>query len=152
MLVTDKPEDVPTTDTLKSVPNPETHALQIPAIDATFVKFTGTSGDVLENPPDQDEERTYIVKGVCKGYDIRTRADGERRVVAVMDITSCYERGKVPIVDEKQASLFSVPDDDGGPGIARPDADADAEDESDGEGEYDAAEVDRPGFSDSGDN
>lgn len=146
MLVTNKPEDVPTTDTLKSVPDPESHALQIPAIDATFVKFTGTSGDVLDNPPEQDEERTYIVKAACKGYDIRTRADGERRVVAVMDITSCYERGKVPIVDENQASLFAVSDDDG-PGIVRPEAEDESEAEDEDQGEDEDSEVDRPGFS-----
>ena len=112
MLVTDQPENIPVTtkndlDNLKIPPSqggPQT--LQIPAIDATFVKFTGTSGDLLDNPPEQDESRTYIVKAVCTGYDIRTRADGERRVVAVMDIESCFERGRVPIVDENQGSLF----------------------------------------------
>ena len=144
MLVTDQPEDTPTTDTLKSVPSPEAHALQIPAIDSTFVKFTGTSGELVDNPPERREERTYIVKAVCKGYDIRDRADGEERVVAVMDIVSCYERGKVPIVDENQPSLFAVADGEG-PGIARPDVD-DSDDED--QGDEPEHEIDRPGFSD----
>lgn len=116
MLKQDVPEGIPTTvkndlDNLK-LPASEggPHPLQIPAIESTFVKFTGTSGELLDNPPEQDEERTYIVKATCTGYDIRTRADGERRVVTVMDIQSCYERGKVPIVDEKQPSLFPVAD------------------------------------------
>lgn len=137
MLVKDQPENIPTTDTLKSIPDPGNHVLQIPAIDATFVKFTGTSGDLLDNPPDQDEERTYIVKGFCKGYDIRTRADGERRVVAVMEITSCFERGRVPIVDENQGSLFAVPDE----------ADTDDGEEPDAGDEPDEDGVDRPDFS-----
>lgn len=112
MLVTDQPENITTTtkNGLDNLPLPPshggTHPLQIPAIESTFVKFTGTSGELLDNPPEQDESRTYIVKAKCTGYDIRTRADGERRVVAVMDIESCYERGRVPIVDENQPSLF----------------------------------------------
>lgn len=112
MLVTDQPENIAETtkNDLDHLKIDGAHPLQIPAIESTFVKFTGTSGELLDNPPEQDEQRTYIVKATCSGYDIRTRADGERRVVAVMDIESCYERGKVPIVDENQASLFPVPD------------------------------------------
>lgn len=143
-VITGKPENLPTTDTLKSVPDPENHALQIPAIDATFVKFTGTSGELLDNPPERRDKRTYIVKAVCKGYDIRDRADGEERVVAVMEITSCYERGRVPIVDENQGSLFAVadPDDADGDEDEEPGADDEPEDEDIEDG------VDRPGFSD----
>lgn len=109
-LVKDKPEDVTPADpdTLADIPATGAVALTLPTIDATFVKFTGTSGELLDNPPEQDVERTYIVKAKCSGYDIRTRADGERRVVAIMDITSCYERGRVPIVDESQPSLYAV--------------------------------------------
>lgn len=109
-LVKDQPEDIAEAnpDALKNVPDPDAHPLQLEAIDATFVKFVGTSGDLLDNPPEQDAERTYIVKAKCAGFDIRKRKDGERRVVAVMEITSCYERGRVPIVDENQATLYSV--------------------------------------------
>lgn len=110
-LVTDQPDNLPTTNALDKLPiKGGAVSLQIPAIDATFVKFVGTSGELLDNPPERREERTYIVKAVCKGYDIRDRADGEDRVVAVMEITSCFERGRVPIVDENQGSLFVVRD------------------------------------------
>lgn len=116
MLVTDQPENLPTTNDLDKLKLPASeggaHPLQIPAIEATFVRFVGTSGELIESPPERKEERTYIVKAVCKGYDIRDRADGEDRIVAVMEIESCYERGKVPIVDEKQPSLFPVQDGD----------------------------------------
>ncbi len=102
---------------------------------------------MLDNPPERREERTYVVKAVCKGYDIRDRADGEERVVAVMEIQSCYEQGKVPIVDEKQPSLFDAQD-GLGPGIVRPADEHDDEDEPDDEGdEGDEPEVDRPDFS-----
>lgn len=109
-LVKDQPDDLTEAnpDTLKALPAPGAHPLQLEAIEATFVKFTGTSGDLLDNPPGQDDERTYIVKAKCAGFDIRKRKDGERRVVAVMEITSCYERGRVPIVDENQGTLYSV--------------------------------------------
>ena len=103
-LVTDQPEGLPTTNALDQLP------IQQALIEASFVKFTGTSGEPLDGVPGVDEERTYIVKAVCKGYDVRKRADHENRVVAVMEITSCHERGKVPIVDESQPSLYSVPD------------------------------------------
>lgn len=108
-LVKDQPEDITEAnpDALKDLPAAGSHPLQLEAIEATFVKFTGTSGDLLDNPPGQDDERTYIVKAKCAGFDIRKRKDGERRVVAVMEISSCYERGRVPIVDE-QPALYSV--------------------------------------------
>lgn len=109
-LIKDKPEDVKPADpdTLADLPAAGSHPLQLEAIDATFVKFVGTSGDLLDNPPEQDAERTYIVKAKCSGFDIRKRKDGERRVVAVMEISSCYERGRVPIVDESQPTLYAV--------------------------------------------
>lgn len=62
------------------------------------------------------------------------RADHEERFTVTMEIQSCYERGKVPIVDEKQPSLFPVPN---------PEAD-----ETPGESGIDLSGVDRPGFSD----
>lgn len=141
MLVTGKPENLPSTNALDNIPNPDAHSLQIPAIDATWVRFTGTSGDVIDNPPAIDEERTYILKGVCTGYDLRKRADKENRVVAIMDITSCYERGKVPIVDENQGSLFPPP-------AAEPSGDGDEDQE--GEDDIDLSNVSeiRPPFSD----
>jgi hypothetical protein len=111
-LVTDQPEGLPTTNALDSLPITGAKSLQIPAIDASWVKFTGTSGDLIDNPPAIDESRTYVVKATCTGHDFRKRADGENRVVAIMEIDSCDERGKVPIVDEKQPSLYSVPAED----------------------------------------
>lgn len=114
-LIKDQPEDLTEAnpDALKDIPAPGSHPLQLAAIEATFVKFVGTSGDLIDNPPEQDDERTYIVKAKCSGFDIRKRKDGERRVVAVMEITSCYERGRVPIVNEDPA-LYSVSYDDDG--------------------------------------
>jgi hypothetical protein len=109
-LIKDAPEDLPESnpDTQKDIPAAGSHPLQLEAIDATFVKFVGTSGELLDNPPEQDAERTYIVKAKCSGFDIRKRKDGERRVVAVMEITSCYERGRVPIVDENTPTLHAI--------------------------------------------
>lgn len=114
-LVQDKPEDIAEAnpDVLKDIPAEGHKALQLEAIEATFVKFTGTSGELLDNPPAVDEERTYIVKAKCAGFDIRKRKDGERRVVAIMEVTACNERGRTPIVDERPA-LYSVTYDDDG--------------------------------------
>lgn len=126
-LVTDKeaPADVPSTDTYKQ-------PVQGALIDAAFVKFAGTSGGELEDPPTLDEVRTYVVQSKCKKIETTLRADHEERLTVTMEILSCFEQGKVPIVDEPQPSLFEDPN----PG------------DTEGESGIDLSGVDRPAFSD----
>lgn len=100
MLVTDQPESLPTTNALDGQP------VQGALIEAAFVRFNGSSNGALEDPPALDEERTYIVKATCIELKHKRNKDHEERVTAVMEIDSCFERGKVPIVDENQGSLF----------------------------------------------
>lgn len=123
------PADIPTTET----PTPG-KPVQGALIEAAFVKFSGTSGGELDDPPKLDDERVYIVTGKCKKVESVLRADHEERFTVTMEIMSCYERGKVPIVDEAQPSLFADPN---------PEAD-----ENPGESGIDLSGVDRPGFSD----
>lgn len=126
------PEGTPSTVT----PPPDTAAskpVQGALIEAAFVKFSGTSGGELDDPPKLDDERTYIVTGKCKKVESVLRADHEERFTVTMEITSCYERGKVPIVDEAQPSLFADPNPE--------------QDENPGESGIDLSGVDRPGFS-----
>jgi hypothetical protein len=147
MLVTDKPEDTPSTNALD---NPNKRPIQGALIEAAWVKFAGTSHIALEDPPELDEGRTYIVKATCRKVETTLRKDNEERHAVVMEIDTIYEQGKVPIVDEKQPSLFEAEDGEG-PGILRsvPDDESDDEDYGDEDGDEDGEpEVDRPGFSD----
>ncbi len=127
---TEAPADIPTTVTPPPAPA-GSKPVQGALIEAAFVKFAGTSGGELDDPPKLDDERTYIVTGKCKKVESVLRADHEERFTVTMEIQSCYERGKVPIVDEAQQSLF--------------------EDPAPGESGIDLSGVDRPGFSDAED-
>lgn len=98
--VTQKPTGLPSTNDLDKFP------IQKPLIETAFTRFNGNSPEQLENPPDLDGERTYVVTAQCVGVDRRRRKDGEERVTAVMQITSCHEQGKVPAADDSQGGLF----------------------------------------------
>lgn len=113
MLVTDQPEDLPVSSDALASKNPlDSQPIQGALIEAAMVQFSGNSGDLLDNPPDLDHERVYIVKATCIEVKNKRRDDGEVRTTTVMKIDSCYERGRVPIVDEAQPSLYSVPAED----------------------------------------
>lgn len=83
-------------------------------IEAAFVRFTGGSGEALGDPPAKNEQRTYIVKATCIKHIDEIRKDSEDRLTCVMEIDSLYEKGKVPIVDENQGSLYSEDDEEAG--------------------------------------
>lgn len=114
-LIKDLPEDVPSTDVFAQ---PHQGAL----IEAAVVKFTGNSGDLIDNPPNLDEERTYYVKAKCTKQENTRRDDGEIRTTVTMKLTEVYERGKVPIVDENQPSMFGAAEN----GDDEPEVDPDA--------------------------
>lgn len=113
MLVTDKPDNLPSGNDLDKfkVSQPMQGAL----IEASFVTFAGTSGGMIEDPPDLDDERTYIVKASCKEVKRARRKDNEERVTTVMEITSVFEQGKVPTI-ASPGSLFEGQDDEGSGG------------------------------------
>jgi hypothetical protein len=112
-LIVDQPEDLPVSSDALASTNPlDSQPIQGALIEAAMVQFSGNSGDLLDNPPDLDHERVYIVKATCIEVKNKRRDDGEVRTTTVMKIESCYERGRVPIVDEAQPSLYSVPAED----------------------------------------
>ncbi|MCF8605128.1 hypothetical protein L5I01_17375 [Gordonia sp. HY442] len=74
------------------------------------VKIVGGMSEYpLQDPPRIGEPRAYIVKAFCKKHEY-DEVDGERRLVVTMEHTSIYEKGKVPIVDEKngEPGLFDA--------------------------------------------
>lgn len=105
--IKDKPEGLKSTNALDDLP------AQGALIEAAVVKFTGNGG-ALDDPPNLEEQRTYIVKATCVGHDHRLRKDGEERVTAIMEIDACWEKGKQPDVDQNQGSLFPTGDADDG--------------------------------------
>ena len=94
-LATEPPPELPSTT---ADPN---------AIDAdeAYIKIR-VNGLKLPNPPGKHDSVTLIVKGTCYEVQDKTAADGEDRLVHLIDAESIYERGKVPIVDEGPKGLF----------------------------------------------
>lgn len=109
-LVTEQPDDTPSTIT---EPPRQSKALTLPSFDSAKIKITGgMSDESLDNPPDRDDKRTYVVETVCVDHEIKN-IDGEPRLVCSMQQTSIYERGRVPIVDEgRPKALFDFVSDD----------------------------------------
>lgn len=126
-------------DTTKASDHPSTNALaglphQQALAEAAFVSFRGASNGALEDGPDLDEERTYIVRAKCVERKHKRNKDHEERIVTVMEIEWCREQGKSPAtVDPNQTSILNV--------VPNPAA-------VDGESlEQAGDDVDRPGFS-----
>lgn len=97
-----KASDHPSTNALDSQP------LQQSLTDAAFVSFRGTSNGALEDGPDLDEERTYIVRAKCVERKHKRNKDHEERIVTVMEIEWMREQGKAPAGDPNQTSLLTV--------------------------------------------
>jgi hypothetical protein len=86
----------------------DTHPLQEGLMEAAFVSFRGTSNGALEDSPELDEERTYIVKAKCVERKHKRNKDHEERIVTVMEIEWMREQGKAPAADPNQGSLLTV--------------------------------------------
>jgi hypothetical protein len=149
-LVDDReaPRDIPTTNALDGIED----AVQGVLIEAAFVTFSGTSSGTLDNPPELDDERTYIVRASCKEVKRAIRKDKEERATVVMDIKWLYEQGRVPVAgDSNQQPLF---DETGEPYEAADqgagDGTEDQEPDDDGPDVDGEDNVVRPNFSDGG--
>lgn len=121
-LITEPPADIPTTNALDGIEEPRQGVI----IDAAYVRFAGTSTGSLDDPPELEESRIYIVKATCVGIDRRLRKDSEERVTVVMEIDWLHEKGKAPVLEDNQQPLFT---EDGQPYI-----DNDGSDDSSGDG------------------
>lgn len=106
-IVTEMPQDTPSTNALDNLP------LQQPLIDAAYVRFTGSSAGALEDPPELDETRTYVVTATCKQVNHSMRKDNEERVTTVMEISVLHEQGKTPAKAAEDPALFDEDEDAG---------------------------------------
>ena len=106
-LITDKPENVPTTNALDDIAD---DLLDKPPAYLAF----GLSPAALEDPPAVGEIRTYIVRTRCIGeHGPIERKDGDMRYTRSLSIQACWESGKKPPeTADDQGALF---DEDGQP-------------------------------------
>lgn len=140
------PDWVPTTNALAGIEEPRQGVL----IDAAYVRFSGSSSGTLDNPPELEEERTYIVRATCTAVNRTVRKDKEERVTTVMEIQWLYEQGRAPVSgDSNQHPLF---DETGQPYEATDNTSETPADETelddDTEDVDDSDNVVRPNFSD----
>lgn len=138
-LVTDKPKDIPSSNDLDNVVDPDANDAE-PA----YLSF-GSTPAALSDPPEVGQVRTYIVRVECTGQSESVRTDGEHRYGRKLSILWAVPKGKAepPDPDADQPSLFDDecdgPDDD----------DQDDEPDTDEPGaELDDEACGRPPFSD----
>lgn len=91
----------------------------LPSLDAARIKFSGMAIDEIGNPPEIDDEMTFVVTAVCTGRGVQRMKDGELRRTATMQVLDLDVK-EGPTRPTGEPSLFS----DG-------DGDDDSEDDSD---------------------
>lgn len=136
-LVTNKPNDIPSSNDLDSI--------DLGDIPAAYLSFGSTPG-AMEEPPEVGEKRTYVVRVECTGQSESVRSDGEHRYGRKLTILWAVKPGAAepPDPDAEQPALF---DEDG-----EVSADADAGDEANEDPDADQDDdYGRPSFSDGGD-
>lgn len=91
MLVTDKPEDLPTGNDLDNVEDPD----ELDEYGLTIDRYVGfgTTPKAIPNPPKVDEIVEYRVKVVGRGDSRKRRTDGEMRYRSEVEILSVARAG-----------------------------------------------------------
>ena len=138
-LVTDKPNDIPSSNDLDSI--------DLGDVPPAYLSF-GSSPMAYGDPPEVGDTRTYVVRVECTGQSESVRTDGEHRYGRKLTILWAVQEGKPkpPDPDEEQPGLFD--EDDEVPVEADDDEDHDDEDGDEPAGELDAEACGRPPFSD----
>lgn len=92
MLITDKPEDLPSGNALDDVDDPDDTDEYGLSIDR-YLAF-GTTPKAIPRPPHDGEVVTYTVKVECVGQAHKRRADGEMRYKSELTILSVARVGE----------------------------------------------------------
>lgn len=102
-LVTDKPDDIPSSNDLDHIDLGDTP----PA----YLSF-GSTPNAMSEPPEVGETRTYVVRVECTGQSESVRTDGEHRYGRKLNVLWAVQQGKAepPDPDGEQPALF---DEDG---------------------------------------
>jgi hypothetical protein len=92
---------------------PEAAAQQEPieGLESARIRFAGMSLDELGNPPEIDDEMTFLVRAVCTGRGIQRMKDGELRRTATMEVLDVDPQGP-PIKPSAAPNLFSIDEED----------------------------------------
>lgn len=89
-LVTDLPDDIPTTDVLRDLENPDA----VEEVPPAFLTL-GTTPAPIYNPPELDDTLTYMVRVRCTGkHGPLKRADGEVRFKRDLQIQAIWLPGQ----------------------------------------------------------
>ncbi|MGH3994724.1 MAG: hypothetical protein ACRDSN_19955 [Pseudonocardiaceae bacterium] len=72
---------------------PEQQQDSIEGLEACRVKFVGMSMDSLEDPPEIDDERTFVVRTRCVGNGRQRMKDGELRHTRSMEVLTLEPQG-----------------------------------------------------------
>lgn len=98
---------------------PDQQQEPIEGMEACRVKFVGMSMDSIEEPPDIDDEMTFLVTTRCVGSGRQRMKDGELRLTRSMEVLTLEPQG-APSKPKAEPNLFTVardddedPDDDG---------------------------------------
>jgi hypothetical protein len=108
VLITDKPQDIPSGNALDDIDVPDD------TVQPAYLNF-GQSPCAIEDPPAVGEVRTYIVRARCTAeHGPIERKDGEMRYTRTMSPQLVWEQGKPqpPDPDEAQPGLFDDGDDE----------------------------------------
>lgn len=95
----------------------DTEQEPIEGLDACRVKFVGMSMDSLDDPPEIDDEMTFIVRTRCVGAGRKRMKDGELRRTRDMEVLTLEPQGG-PSKPSAGPNLFGIDGDaqDGGDG------------------------------------
>lgn len=93
MLVTNKPEDLPSGNDLDNIEDPDSPEFNEYGSIDRFLAF-GTTPKALAHPPKDGEVVTYQVKVECIGQAHKRRADGEVRYRSELSILSVARVGE----------------------------------------------------------
>lgn len=86
---------------------PEQQQDSIEGLEACRVKFVGMSMDSLEDPPEIDDEMTFVVRTRCVGSGRQRMKDGELRHTRSMEVLTLEPQGG-PVKPAATPNLFSV--------------------------------------------
>lgn len=141
-LVTDKPDDIPTSNDLDHI--------DLGDIPPAYLSF-GSTPNAMSEPPEVGEIRTYVVRVECTGQSESVRTDGEHRFGRKLSVLWAVQKGKTepPDPDAEQPALFG---EDGEIAVDEAEAEADESQADEDQGaELDGEECGRPPFSDEAD-
>lgn len=93
---------------------PEQQQEPIEGLESVRVKFVGMSMDSLEDPPEIDDEMTFVVRMRCVGSGRQRMKDGELRHTRSMEVLTLEPQARPPAKPAATPNLFGIDGDGDG--------------------------------------